>query len=65
MYGERPLTRCFGGVVFVIDGYTRGFRCRPNLDLESFVECSNTFSGRLLISCILPYDPCSGVDDRD
>jgi hypothetical protein len=40
MYGERPLTRCFGGVVFVIDGYTRGFRCRPNLDLESFVECS-------------------------
>ena len=24
MYGERPLTRCFGGVVFVIDGYTRG-----------------------------------------
>ena len=35
MYGERPLTRCFGGVVFVIDGYTRGFRCRPNLDLLS------------------------------
>ena len=62
MYGERPLTRCFGGIRFVIRRLHP--RVAGRISISNPVECSTTFSGRLLISCIFAYDPCSGVDDR-
>ena len=50
MYGERPLTRCFGGIRFVIRRLHP--RVAGRISISNPVECSTTFSGRLLISCI-------------